>query len=180
MVDPWIYREKLTMPKLIINGTNDPYWPLDALNSYWDDLKGDKWVLYVPNAGHDLRERDKNDERQLLPMRAIDALSAFARCMIFDKPMPGMNWVCTEKDSVCRLEVTSAAKMVRLHVWTADAPSRDFRQARWTEDREARFPATVRAPETGFRAFYAETEYDLDGLKFNLCTQLRILEAKKK
>ena len=40
-------------------------------------------------------------------------------------------------------------------------------------------PWTVRAPEEGFRAFYAETEYDMDGLKFNLCTQLRILEAKK-
>ena len=35
------------------------------------------------------------------------------------------------------------------------------------------------APERGFRAFYAESEYDLDGLKFTLATQLRILEAKK-
>jgi PhoPQ-activated pathogenicity-related protein len=180
MVDPWIYREKLTMPKLIINGANDPYWPLDALNSYWDDLTGDKWVLYVPNAGHDLRERDKDGKRELLPMRTIDTLSAFARCMIFDKPMPVLNWVCNEKEGVCRLEVTSAAKATGMHVWTANADTRDFRQARWTEDKDARFPATVRAPEAGFRACYAETEYELDGLKFNLCTQLRILEAKKK
>src|SRR5262249_55112259 len=39
MIDPWVYREKLTVPKLLVNGTNDPYWPLDALNSYWNDLK---------------------------------------------------------------------------------------------------------------------------------------------
>ncbi len=25
MVDPWVYRERLTMPKLMINGVNDPY-----------------------------------------------------------------------------------------------------------------------------------------------------------
>ena len=92
MIDPWVYREKLTMPKMIINGANDPYWPLDALNLYWDDLKGDKWVLYVPNAGHDLRERDKDGKPELLPMRAVNTLSAFARCQIFDKPMPGMSW----------------------------------------------------------------------------------------
>jgi len=29
MIDPWVYREKLTVPKMIINGANDPYWPLD-------------------------------------------------------------------------------------------------------------------------------------------------------
>ena len=67
MIDPWVYREKLTLPKMIINGANDPYWPLDALNSYWDDLKGEKWVLYVPNAGHDLREADTNGKKELLP-----------------------------------------------------------------------------------------------------------------
>lgn len=26
MVDPWVYRSKLTLPKLLIHGTNDPYW----------------------------------------------------------------------------------------------------------------------------------------------------------
>ena len=180
MIDPWVYREKLTMPKMIINGANDPYWPLDALNSYWDDLKGDKWLMYVPNAGHDLRERDKDGKRELLPMRAVNTLSAFAHCMIFDKPMPGMSWVCDEKQGICRLEVTAGAKMKSMRIWQAESDTRDFRKAHWVEDTESRFPATVLAPEKGFRAFYAETEYDLDGLKFTLCTQIRILEAAKK
>jgi PhoPQ-activated pathogenicity-related protein len=179
MVDPFVYRDKLTVPKMIINGANDPYWPLDALNSYWDDLKGDKWILYVPNAGHDLRETDANGTKQLLPLRAVNTLGAFARCTIFDKPMPGPQWVCDEKAGVCKLEVTSATKPVSLRVWTAEAETRDFRKARWSEDKAAKFPAEVRAPEKGFRAFFAETEYDLDGLKFTLSTQIRILEAKK-
>ena len=181
MIDPWVYRDKLTLPKMIINGANDPYWPLDALNSYWDDLKGDKWVLYVPNAGHDLRERDKDGKPELLPMRAVSTLSAFARSQIFDKPMPTMTWVCDEKAGVCRLSVTpTAVKPTAVRVWKSESETRDFRKARWTEEAGAKLPAEVTAPEKGFRAFYAETEYDLDGIKFNLCTQIRILEAKKK
>lgn len=181
MIDPWVYRAKLTMPKMIINGANDPYWPLDALNSYWDDLTGDKWVLYVPNAGHDLRELNGKGEKELLPLRAINTLSAFARCQVFDKPMPGMTWVCDEKEGICRLSVTpTAAKPTAVRVWKAEAETRDFRKARWVEDTGAKLPAEVTAPEKGFRAFYAETEYDMDGLKFTLCTQIRILDAKKK
>ena len=30
IVDPWEYRQRLTQPKLLIFGTNDRYWPLDA------------------------------------------------------------------------------------------------------------------------------------------------------
>ena len=180
MIDPWVYRDNITVPKLIINGANDPYWPLDALNSYWDDLKGDKWVLYVPNAGHDLRERDADGDKQLLPMRAVNTLSAFAHCMIFDKPMPKLTWTCDEKAGVCRLAVGPTGKPpAAVRVWKAEAPTRDFRKAHWTVDAKLKVPAEVAAPAKGLLAFYAEYEYELNGLKFNLCTQLRILEAKK-
>jgi PhoPQ-activated pathogenicity-related protein len=179
MIDPWVYRDKLTLPKMIINGTNDPYWPLDALNSYWDDLKGDKWVLYVPNAGHDLRESDAKGKKELIPSRAVNTLAAFAHSQIFDKPMPSLTWVCDEKEGICRLEVKSAAQTKGTRVWVSESKTRDFRKARWREDKSVTSPAVVTAPETGYRAFYAETEYDMDGQKFSLCTQTRILEAKK-
>jgi PhoPQ-activated pathogenicity-related protein len=179
MIDPWVYRDRLTVPKMIINGANDPYWPLDALNSYWDDLKGEKYVLYVPNAGHDLRESDTTGKKELLPGRALNTLAAFCKCQVFDKPMPKMNWVCKEADGVCRLDVESAARVRAARVWQAKSDTRDFRPARWSA--EARDPGsvTVKAPEKGFAAFYAEYEYEMDGLMFTLCTQLRILEAKK-
>ena len=61
MIDPYSYRDKLTMPKMLVMGNNDPYWSTDALNLYWDDLKGPKWVVYVPNAGHDLYQNGKRD-----------------------------------------------------------------------------------------------------------------------
>ncbi|MCS7022642.1 MAG: PhoPQ-activated pathogenicity-related family protein [Gemmataceae bacterium] len=179
MVDPWVYRERITVPKMIINGANDPYWPLDALNSYWDDLKGEKYVLYVPNAGHDLRERDANGKPEILPHRATNTLCAFARCIIFNKPMPQLQWVCSEELGQCKLELKSAAKVRLVRLWIAESPTRDFRPARWEQRPQTELPATVHAPDKGYRAFFAETEYEMDDLIFSLCTQIRILEAKK-
>src|SRR5205085_7746568 len=90
MVDPYFYRDKLTMPKLLINGNNDPYWTVDALNHYWDGLPGDKWVTYVPNAGHNLQQRHGDGKEDV--GRAINALAAFTRQQITGQAMPKLRW----------------------------------------------------------------------------------------
>ena len=86
MVDPWAYRERLTMPKMIINGTNDFYWATDALNLYWGGIPNDKWLLYVPNAGHNLRRQDRPQREQLNDL--VTSLAAFSRHQINGAPMP--------------------------------------------------------------------------------------------
>jgi PhoPQ-activated pathogenicity-related protein len=182
MVDPWMYRDKYTMPKLIVLGSNDPYWPQDALNIYWDDLKGDKWVLYVPNAGHGLDEvhPDGRKDRN----RVLSTLAHYARCETLNESMPKMSWKHTDDNDRMKVTVTAdpAPKTVRL--WVADAKTRDFRKSRWEEK-----PATldkgtatgeVERPTEGWRAFFAECEFEADGQPFYLSTQLRMAEAGKK
>src|SRR5690606_33252787 len=51
IVDPYGYRTELTQPKLIVNATNDVFFPIDDLNLYWNGLEGPKHVLYMPNNG---------------------------------------------------------------------------------------------------------------------------------
>ena len=193
MIDPYVYRERVTVPKMIINGTNDPYWPLDALNSYWDELKGPKWVLYVPNAGHDLREVDEKGKKQLIPERAVNTLSAFCKCVIFDKKMPEMTWKYEPKDGGVGLTVGYEGTIKGQRVWASEAPTRDFRPARWasksTVETTGGARLTVSGPVSGgfafglpakdFRAVLVETDFELDGLTFPLSTQITILEAKK-
>ena len=54
MIDPYSYRDKLTMPKMLFMGTNDPYWVIDNVKNYLKNIPGDNLIHYVPNAGHDL------------------------------------------------------------------------------------------------------------------------------
>jgi PhoPQ-activated pathogenicity-related protein len=181
MVDPWVYRGKLTMPKLIVNGTNDPYWTQDALNLYWDDLKGDKWVLYVPNAGHDLQQQVGGEKNRT---RAINTLATFARCQALGKEFPRSSWKHTgDKDSfTLTVQCSPAPKAARL--WVANSATRDFRKSTWQEQavelESGKVVGKVKAPEKGFRVFLAECEYEENGLPYYLSTQLRIVEAAKR
>src|SRR5690606_3578377 len=52
IVDPYSYRALFTQPKVVVVGTNDPYFPLDAMNLYWDALPEPKYALYLPNERH--------------------------------------------------------------------------------------------------------------------------------
>jgi PhoPQ-activated pathogenicity-related protein len=175
-VDPWAYRSRLTMPKLILNGTNDPYWTQDALNLYWDDLQGDKWVCYVPNAGHNLQQ--KLPDGRVDTSRALSILAAFGRAYIHDRPLPRLSWRHTDAGGKFQLSVTSDVTPKAVRLWSADAPTRDFRKATWknqTLKAGRSLTAQVEAPARGCRVFLAECEYEQDGLRYTLCTQLRIV-----
>jgi PhoPQ-activated pathogenicity-related protein len=177
MVDPWMYRDKLELPKLIVNGNNDPYWTTDALNLYWDDLKGDKWVLYVPNAGHDLRQKDKISPLDQVG-QAANGLAAFVRHYTVNNPMPKLTWKHDDADGKLRIRVESSEPVKGARLWVAQAPTRDFREAKWVEKpaqvNGSQVVGLVDPPKEGCLAFYCELDYEIDGLPYHLSTQIRI------
>ncbi|MFO0851478.1 MAG: PhoPQ-activated protein PqaA family protein [Gemmataceae bacterium] len=188
MVDPWVYRSKLTLPKLLIHGTNDPYWAQDAMNLYWDDLPGPKWVCYVPNAGHGLRPEDKPNQKgskmDPFPTQGIDALAAFVRHQVIDNPMPNLTWEHADGPTGPVLRITSdpPAKAIRGFVATSD--TRDFRKSRWEPVKShgqptAKAELTVTPAAGKFTAFLGEAEYEIGGLRHTVSTQIRVLEPKK-
>jgi PhoPQ-activated pathogenicity-related protein len=127
MADPYSYRERLTQPKLILNGANDPYWTADALNLYWDGLKGDKWVHYVPNAGHNLTQALPDGKKDRA--RSIDVLTAFARAQVHGKPFPRLSWTHVEADGATRVTARSTAAAKSARLWVADLPLSDQAKA---------------------------------------------------
>ncbi|WP_367871779.1 PhoPQ-activated pathogenicity-related family protein [Luteolibacter sp. Populi] len=180
MIDPWTYRDRFTMPKLIVLGNNDAYWSTDALNLYWDALPGEKYISYTPNAGHDLTERDAAGKK-LNADRAINNVSAFIRYQLSGKPLPKLGWKHgTQADGGLGLTVTAEPAPREARLWVARSDTRDFRKARWESQAIALkegepVTASLVKPEKGFIAYYADLGYEIDGLPQWLCTQMRVV-----
>lgn len=176
IVDPIAYRAQLTQPKLIILATNDAYWPVDALNNYWNDLKGDKYILYVPNNGHGIQDYP----------RVVATIAALERSITGQKPMPKLEWHLSEASNAPRLELTTDETPVAVREWSAKADTRDFRKSVWHSSPVAaengnskKFAIDMSAPRKGYGARFLEAEFAGDPLPFVLTTTLHVLGDDK-
>ena len=173
IVDPYEYRQRLTMPKLVILGTNDRYWPLDAEKNYWPDLEGEKYLLRIPNNGHGLKDY----------ARIIGGLNALHQRVISGKPMPKLTWKFDETGEHVGVAVQCDAAPSRVRVWTTTATTRDFRESQWTSADAANGGAAygykLPRPSEGFAALYAEAVFAEDQpAQFSLTTNVRIVGPK--
>jgi PhoPQ-activated pathogenicity-related protein len=178
-VDPFTYKSKFTLPKLVVLGTNDPYWSTDALNLYWDGLPAQKWISYTANAGHNLVAAGGPK----VPSRALNDLAAFVRHQIAGKPIPAVNWKHDDTaDGKMRLTVTASPAPLKIQLWQTNHPGTDFRSAKW-ECREV--PAKdgvaeiiLDKPSDCCTAYFADAGYEIDSIPYTLCTQMRVVESK--
>jgi PhoPQ-activated pathogenicity-related protein len=167
LVDPYSYRHSLTLPKLIVLGTNDRYWPLDALKLYWPDLPDPKRVLYVPNQDHGVA-----DYRRL-----IGSLGALHRYSSRGETLPEISWTF----SPAGLTVETQRAPRRVLAWSAGSATRDFRDARWSS-RACRRTASTKfvcpaasGSGVGYAASYGEVEFeDRDAPRFSVSTTVCI------
>lgn len=171
IVDPYSYRKRLTQPKLIMIGTNDHYWPLDALNLYWKDLAGPKYILYVPNNRHGLKDY----------ARLVSSLTALHQHAIEQKPLPELSWNFTNGNAKLTLEVRSDIKPQKVDAWLAVSKTRDFREAKWssrsTKRDGKRFTYEIDLPDEGYAAMFGEAVYNGESLPYFLSTNVQIVAA---
>jgi PhoPQ-activated pathogenicity-related protein len=168
MMDPYTYRRQLTLPKLLVNGTNDPYWVVDAMQFYWYDLVGPKYVLQVPNAGHGL-----DGGREL----AFATVAAFVRHAATQTPLPALSWEHRDTQSRVTLSIRSSAAPAAARLWVAHSDTKDFRQSKWQpvslQEQDGVYVGSVPKPQQGHVAHYGELQFDYDGLPYSLCTLVR-------
>ncbi len=156
MIDPYSYRDKLTMPKIIFIGTNDEYWPVDAVKNYIKDIPGENYIHYTPNAGHNLDGGEK----------ALKALSAFWGRTLDKKPYADLSYELSSDKTTAMLSITSNSEDLKsIYLWSADSEDRDFRDETWSSDKinPAKDKTTIQKitfPKSGFKAFYMDLEYE--------------------
>ena len=166
--DPYTYRSQLGLPKLIINGTNDRYWTVDALNNYWDDLSGIKHIRYVPNAGHNLKGGQEG---------ALTTLAAFFQHTAAGKPLPVLEWEHVTLADKLRLKMKSDVLPTGVKLWVASSETKDFRDSEWKptllEAQAGEFVGEIDKPKAGHVALFGELQYEFGLLEYTLSTQLR-------
>lgn len=173
LIDPYTYRDRLTLPKLIMNGTSDRYWATDALNLYWDGLPGAKHVLYIPNGRHGLND----------PQRVWSAGLAFVHAVAAGTSLPALQWEFLEDGSDLHLAVQTDSPASAGHLWFAHSETLDFRSSIWTS-----IPLTLTAegctatlplPAEGCVAAFAEIQLDpADIPACSLSTQMRVVDRR--
>lgn len=165
MMDPYSYRKQLTLPKLMVVGTNDPYWVVDAMNLYWDGLEGPKYTLQVPNAGHGL-----DDGRDA----ALTTVAVFFRHQAGQIAMPQLDWKYNPQADALQLSMTADPAPIGVRFWTANSEDKDFRDEKWTSKPLdiANGSFSGRHPTgNGHVAIFGEYQYKLGSLNYSLTTQ---------
>jgi len=154
MIDPYSYRKNLTMPKLIIMGTNDEYWPADAIKNYFYDIPGENYIHYEPNVGHEMGDGQG----------VMKALNAFFNSVIYNKPQSLCEWQVSSDTSGTLLTVKASPDLKKASLWICDSPDQDFRNDKYSgKEIQYQNPSEIKVkvlyPTRGFRAFYIELTY---------------------
>lgn len=171
IVDPIGYREQIVQPKIVALGTNDPYWPLEACDLYYDRLEGPCWISYAPNSGHGL------------PGGQVAGLvAAMGRHTAGLEPLPEVDW-SFEADGagmVCRAS-TAAAAAPKAVAWRAESATRDFRNAAWTASAAERdgdgWRLPLAKPAAGFTAGLIAFEFPRQTVPLVLTTGVKVVGA---
>src|ERR1041385_582173 len=169
--DPYSYRERFTMPKLLINSAGDQYFLPDSSQFYFDDLKGEKYLRYVPNTDHSLRNSD-----------ARESTFAYYEAFLNGKPRPQYSWTFERNGDI---RVVSKDKPSAVKLWQAtNAEHRDFRlmtigpaykSSDVAEQDKGVYVGHVEKPEKGWTAYFVEMTYPGGGKSpFKFTTAVRV------
>jgi PhoPQ-activated pathogenicity-related protein len=159
VVDPYYHRERLSMPKFIVNACGDQFFCPDSSQFYFDELVGEKYVRYVPNADHSLDGSD-----------AAESIAAFYWTLLNGKPRPQFRW-SFEPEGAIRVETEDRPETVLL--WQATNPdARDFRVDTIGQAYTSRpladqgngvYVGRVDSPDRGWTAYLVELTFDVGG-----------------
>lgn len=174
MMDPFSYRNQLTLPKLLIVGTNDPYWTVDAMNLYWDQLQGQKLISQHANAGHGLEGSQQE---------AMRTLAVFFNLVVSKKELPKIHWETQASEESIEMQISSDLLATSAQIWHASSDDGDFRDEDWSSQpavkSETGWTGKIQTQSTGQQAIFGEIFFSYQGEPWSLTTLVHRFESDK-
>lgn len=159
IVDPYSYLEVLTMPKFLVNSSGDQFFLPDSARFYFDDLKGENLIYYVPNSDHSLNNTPEAFNK------AFSSLLSWYINILYDVQRPIIKWSNVEGKLI--VNAFPPPQMARL--WQAkNSNARDFRLETigesWnssilTPTMDGTYVVNIPTPTEGWTAYYVELTY---------------------
>ena len=163
-VEPFAYRDRLIMPKMIINATGDQFFLPDSWQYYWKELKGEKHLRYVPNSEHSMRQTD-----------AVESLISFYQYLVDGRPRPEFDF-SVEGDQL-KITTQQGFKPASIQLWSVNNPDarnfmvdvigRNWKAAEIPLQANGRYSIPLPSPAKGWTAYFAELTFQ-DGSKIPL------------
>lgn len=160
IVDPYSYREVLTMPKLLVNSTGDGFFLPDSSRFFMPDLTGTNYLHYAPNSDYSILKTLELDED------ALEALGAFYISQVDGSTMPSFD--ASYNASTREIIVKPSEPPLSVEFWSANSSRhRDFRQQtlgdKWSkEDVPVEDDGTYRATlsnQAGYNAGFMKVRF---------------------
>jgi PhoPQ-activated pathogenicity-related protein len=194
IVDPYVYRERLTMPKLVIDSGGDEFFQPDDNYFWWDDMPGEKHLLMLQDAEHSLITG--------VP-ELIQSVISLVHSINIGEQRPSMSWTFNDTFDGSSIIVECSEPPKEIYVRyadTLDGLRRDWRlitgqkpcptvvvdgaclhPVLWHEQDPIEiapntYKVTFDNPSIGWRAFFIEAKFRSDSLvPFIFTTQVNIV-----
>lgn len=165
LVDPFEYRQRAIMPKLIVNATGDEFFLPDSSQFYINELKGESRLSYLPNTSHGLTESpDLSDDDNV-----AFVLTSWILGIVQNVERPNVSWTFVDDNT---MDVTLAAPVpagTTVTLFQAVNPNgRDFRvqtigrayraTALRDPENDGTYRAQVATPANGYRAYFVQVK----------------------
>lgn len=169
--DPFAHRDRLSLPKFVVNSAGDQYFLPASSRFYLDALIDKKYLRYVPNTDHSLKNSD-----------ARESVLAFYHAVVAGEPRPQFSWSFAPNGVI---EVKTATRPLAAVLWQAtNLEARDFRletigpayrHSALEADSDGIFRARVPEPARGWVAYFVELTFPGGGpFPFKFTTEVRV------
>ncbi len=177
IVDPYQYRYRLDIPKLIINASGDNFFVSDSVRFYLDNLIGETYLRHVPNADHYLTDVF-ND--------VLYSAAPWYDSILNQRTRPEFTWTIDQNGQITVVTVDSPSSV---SLWQANNPNtRDFRlpvtgkiwtSTPLTDLGNGIYSTPAPQPESGWTAYFIELTFPaslfgLDDFEYKFTTAMNV------